>query len=63
MVPLSVVLGYRGSSARPLPVAPFVSAQWAVQGLFLDEAPAMPHLLLLLGVRIDPERATPTEGR
>ena len=63
MIPLSVVLGYHRNSLRPLPVAPFVSAQWAVQGLFLDEVPAMTHLLILFGVRINQARATPTEGR
>ena len=63
MVPLSVVLGYRGNSACPLAVEPFVSVQWAVQGLFLDEVPALPHLLMLVGARIPLGRAKPAGGR
>jgi hypothetical protein len=57
ILPLSVTLGYRGSSRHPLSVSPFVSARWAAQGLFLDEVPVMTHLFLLGGVRIqrDPE--------
>lgn len=63
MVPLSVVLGYRGSSTRPLAVAPFISAQWAVQALFLDEIPVMTHFFLMAGVRIEWWRAAPAAGR
>jgi hypothetical protein len=62
-VPLSAVLGYRGDAARPLAVQPFISARWAVQALFLDEVPVMPHLFLLVGVRIDMERVMSTFGR
>jgi hypothetical protein len=58
-VPLSVVLGYRGNPARPLAVAPFISAQWAAQALFQDEIPAMTHFFLLVGVRIEFGRAEP----
>jgi hypothetical protein len=53
MVPLSVVLGYSGGPARPFRFAPFVSAQWAAQAPFTDEAPVMTHLFLAVGVRID----------
>jgi hypothetical protein len=52
MVPLSVGLGYRGSSARPIAVVPFVSMQWAIQALFADEVPVMTHHLILAGVRM-----------
>ena len=57
ILPLSVTLGYGGSSGDPLSVSPFVSVRWAAQGLFLDEVPVMTHLFLLGGVRIqgDPE--------
>jgi hypothetical protein len=57
-IPLSLMLGYRGSSTRPLAVAPYVAAQWAVQTPFIDETPAMTHFLLLLGARIDLGRGT-----
>jgi hypothetical protein len=63
MVPLSVELGYCGSSTHPLAISPFVSVQWAVQGLFLDEVPVMPHLLILVGARIPFERIKLTGGR
>jgi hypothetical protein len=63
IVPLSATLGYRGRSASPLRVAPFVSARWGVQGLFLDEVPAMTHLFLLAGVRFERGRGTPASGR
>ena len=63
VLPLSVTLGYRGASDHPLSVSPFVSARWAVQGLFLNELPAMTHLFLLGGVRIDRGRASSSEGR
>jgi hypothetical protein len=52
MIPLSLVIGYRGSSENPWPVAPFVSAQWAAQVPFTTELPAMTHFFLLAGVRI-----------
>jgi hypothetical protein len=52
MFPLSLLLGYRGTSDHPLTVAPFLSAQWAVQVPFIEESPAMTHLFLTLGVRI-----------
>ena len=63
MVPLSVELGYRGSSTHPFAISPFVSVKWAVQGLFLDEVPVMPHLLILVGARIPFERIKLTGGR
>jgi hypothetical protein len=63
MVPLSVMLGYRGSSARPLAVSPFVSARWAAQVLFTEEIPAMTHLFLLFGVRIEWGRHAASERR
>jgi hypothetical protein len=53
ILPLSLTLGYGGDPDKPLSVAPFVSARWGVQGLFLDGVPAMTHLLLLGGVRIE----------
>jgi hypothetical protein len=53
MIPLSLVLGYHGSSDHPHPISPFISAQWVVQTPFIDEAPAMTHLLFFVGVRID----------
>ena len=58
MVPLSVELGYHGRA-----IAPFVSVQWAVLGLFLDEVPALPHLLMLVGARIPLVQTKPTGGR
>jgi hypothetical protein len=63
ILPLSVTLGYGGSSGHPLAVAPFVSARWAAQGLFLDEVPVMTHLFLLGGVRIQRGREDTSEGR
>lgn len=63
IVPLSVVLGYSGSSAHPIPVAPFISAQWAVQAPFVEDAPVMTHFLLLIGVRINRDGTTSTSGR
>jgi hypothetical protein len=63
MVPLSLELGYRGSPDRPLAVAPFISAQWAVQGMFLDEIPVMTHFFITVGVRFDWGRAMPAAGR
>jgi len=52
IVPLSLTVAYRGDSSHPVSVSPFVTARWAVQGLFLDEIPAATHLFLLGGVRI-----------
>lgn len=63
IVPLSVTLEYRGDPTRPLSVSPFVSARWTGQGLFLDEVPAMTHLFLFGGVRIERGRQDTTEGR
>jgi hypothetical protein len=63
MVPLTLMLGYRGSPTHPLTVAPFVSAQWAAQALFLDEIPVMTHFFLAVGVRIDLGRSTQDAGR
>lgn len=62
-LPLSIVLGYRGRSAHPLIVAPFVSAQWAVQTPFTDETPAMTHFSLAVGVRFNLWSSTPAGGR
>jgi hypothetical protein len=63
MVPLSLVLGYRGNPDHPLPVAPFVSVKWAVQAPFTDETPAMTHFVLAAGVRIHLGRSTASGGR
>lgn len=63
MVPLSVELGYRAEPSRPHAIDPFVSAQWAWQGLFLDEVPVMSHLLVLVGARIPWGRINPASGR
>lgn len=62
-IPMSVVLGYRGSPAHPLAASPFFSVQWAIQAPFIEETPAMTHFLLLVGVRIDRGNATRAEGR
>ena len=56
IAPISLMLGYRGAAANPVQVAPFVSVRWGIQGLFLDEIPAMTHFLLMGGVRIERER-------
>ncbi len=53
MVPFSIMLGYRGISAGPLTLAPFVSAQWAVQALLIDESDVMTHLFILVGARLN----------
>ena len=53
MIPLSIVLGYHGNSTSPSAVAPFISAQWAVQTPFTNEAPAMTHFILYVGFRIN----------
>lgn len=63
ILPLSLTLGYRGDPGSPVTVQPFVSARWGVQGLFLDEVPAMTHLFLLGGVRIERGGDTLEEGR
>jgi len=63
ILPLSLTLGYRGDPDNPVSVQPFVSARWGVQGLFLDEVPAMTHLFLLGGVRIERGGDTPDGGR
>lgn len=63
MVPLSVEFGYCGTATQPLAASPFVSVQWAVQGLFVDEVPVMPHLLILVGARIPFERIKLPGGR
>lgn len=63
MIPLSIMLGYRGNHDHPLRFAPFVSAQWAAQALFTDEIPVMTHFFLAVGVRIDLGRPTSTTGR
>ncbi|UCD19070.1 MAG: hypothetical protein JSU64_06500 [candidate division WOR-3 bacterium] len=62
LVPLSIVLGYHGISARSLTLSPFFSAQWALQAPFADEVPAMTHLFLLFGVRINWGNAKPNAG-
>jgi hypothetical protein len=53
VLPLSVTLGYRGDSDQPVKFAPFLSARWAAQGMFLEEVPALTHFSLLGGVRIE----------
>ncbi len=53
LFPLSATISYRGARDGPLKVAPFLSARWAVQGMFLEEVPAMTHFSLLGGLRID----------
>lgn len=63
LLPLSLSLGYRGGPDSPVSVQPFLSARWGVQGLFLDEIPAMTHLLFLGGVRIARGGDTPDGGR
>jgi hypothetical protein len=63
MAPLSLELAYRGRSARPAAVAPFVSVKWALQALFKDEVPAMTHFLILVGSRISLGRVHPKGGR
>lgn len=52
ILPVSASLGYRGSSGHPLPVAPFVTVRWGVQGLFVEKVPVLTHLQFLAGVRI-----------
>jgi hypothetical protein len=50
IVPLSLVLGYQGSR-RQSRVEPFLSFQWAAQGVFKPEVPALTHFLVLAGAR------------
>ena len=52
ILPLSVTFGYRGRAEDPLQVSPFVTGRWVLQGMFLDEIPAMTHLSIMGGVRI-----------
>ena len=61
ILPLSLTVAYQRDRGHPLSVAPFVSARWGVQALFLSEAPVMTHLSLLGGVRI--RRGTGEGGR
>jgi hypothetical protein len=63
VLPLSVTIGYRGDSDHPVKVAPFLSARWAAQGMFLDEVSAMTHFSLLGGVRIERGSGEPGRGR
>jgi hypothetical protein len=63
MVPLSIVLGYRRISTGSITLAPFVSAQWTVQALLIDESSVMTHLFLLVGTRIDWGKSTLNTGR
>ncbi len=53
MVPFSAVLGYRDIPAGPMTVTPFISAQWAVQMLLIDESDVMTHVFLLIGARVN----------
>jgi len=52
LVPLAIVLGHRGRSSRTPAISPFICGRWAIQVLFLDDAPVMTHLHLLAGVRL-----------
>jgi hypothetical protein len=52
MVPLSIVLGYSGKPGHTLLFAPFLSMKWIVQGTFMEEIPAMTHMLVSAGVRM-----------
>jgi hypothetical protein len=63
IVPLSVTLAYRGDKKVPLPVSPFLSAKWAVQGLFRSEVSVVTHLFVLGGVRIERQHAAVVGGR
>ena len=51
-LPLSLTVAFRGDSSHRASISPFVTARWAVQGLFLEEIPAATHLFLLGGIRI-----------
>ena len=63
ILPLSATIGYGGASDHSLKVAPFLSARWTVQGMFLDEVAAMTHFSLLGGVRIERGSREPGGGR
>ncbi len=63
IVPLSATVAYRGDPGDPLPVSPFVSARWGVQGLFRSEVAVATHLFLLGGVRLERRRANGVDGR
>jgi hypothetical protein len=52
MVPVSLILGYRGAGVNPDVISPFVSMQWALQGIFREETPALSHLIFSFGARI-----------
>lgn len=52
VLPLSLTLGYRGDPARPTAVAPFISARWTAQGLFLPEVPVVSRFSVFAGVRV-----------
>lgn len=62
VLPLSVTIGYRGRAEEPLSVSPFVTGRWAIQELFLEEVPAITHLSVLGGVRINRGPARDREG-
>jgi len=57
LIPVSATLGYRGDLDDPLPVSPFISVRWAVQGLLHSELPVATHLFLLGGLRIERKTA------
>jgi hypothetical protein len=63
IVPLSMILGYRGISAGSVMISPFVSVQWAVQLLLIDESDVMTHEFILVGARMSWGRKAQTEGR
>jgi len=62
LIPVSATIGYRGNLDDPLPVSPFVSARWGVQGLLRSEVPVATHLFLLGGLRIE-RKTTGVGGR
>ncbi len=62
ILPLSATFGYRGGADDPLTVAPFLTARWGLQGLFLKEVPIMTHFFLLGGVRIQEEEGSSGGG-
>ncbi len=61
-LPLTLSLGYRGSDRRPIQIQPYASVRWTIQGIFLKGIPAMTHLELLGGLRINRGRAV-EDGR
>jgi hypothetical protein len=63
LVPLSATVGYRGTRDDPPSVAPFLAARWGVQGVFIDETPALSHFQLLGGIRIERGAQPGNEGR